>query len=149
MPQAQLDEAGTDIASFASVQVNDQDACPRYSARVISEIKVGPSPIWMQRRLEQCGVRPINNVVDITNYVMLEYGQPMHAFDLARIADGRVIVRRARAGERITTLDGAERELKPDFLVIADSHGPVALAGVMGGEESSISESTKTILLEA
>jgi phenylalanyl-tRNA synthetase beta chain len=133
----------------ALVSVEDSVACARYTARVLDGVKVGPSPDWMKRRLERAGIRAINNIVDITNYVMLETGHPLHAFDRGLLAGGRVIVRRAKAGERITTLDGVERELDPSMLVIADAERPVAVAGVMGGAGSEIRDETTTVLLEA
>ncbi len=132
-----------------SVEVCDADLCPRYTARVLRGLQVGPSPDWMRRRLEHAGVRPISNLVDVTNYVMLELGHPLHAFDLARLAGGRIVVRRAIGGERIRTLDGVERALDSDILVIADAERPVAVAGVMGGEGSEIGPATTDVLLES
>ncbi len=131
------------------VVIEDPDLCPRYSARLVTGVKVGQSPLWLQARLRAAGMRPINNIVDITNYVMLEYGQPLHAFDFDRLAEGRIIVRRARDGERIVTLDGQERQLDSDMLVIADPSGPVAVAGVMGGMDSEVREDTVKVLLES
>jgi phenylalanyl-tRNA synthetase beta chain len=136
-------------ASIASVVIDDPAGCPRYTARVISGVRVGPSPRWMRRRLEAVGMRPLSNIVDVTNYVMFELGQPLHAFDLERVAEGRILVRRARAGERMRTLDGQDRELVPDDLLICDARGPVALAGVMGGLESEVEAGTTRVLLEA
>ncbi len=132
-----------------SVSIEDGTGCPRYTARVLENITIAPSPTWMQRRLELAGIRPINNVVDITNYVMLECGQPLHAFDLDLLQGGRIVVRRAHAGERMATLDGQDRELDPSMLVIADGARAVALAGVMGGAGSEIRENTKRVLLES
>lgn len=132
-----------------SVSVEDAAGCPRYTARLLENVKIGPAPDWMQKRLELAGIRAINNVVDITNYVMLECGQPLHAFDRDLLAEGRVVVRRARAGERMATLDGQDRELDPTMLVIADAVHPVALAGVMGGAGSEIRDTTRNILLES
>ena len=143
------EESGTDVADACRVEVEDAELCPHYTARVIRGAKVTPSPGWLQERLTVCGIRPINNVVDITNYVMLETGQPLHAFDLALVRDSHIIVRRATAGETITTIDGTEVELAGDECVIADPVRPVALAGVMGGLESEINEDTTDILLEA
>jgi len=134
---------------LASVSVTAPELCPHYTARVITGVRVGPSPGWMQHRLNTCGIRPINNVVDVTNYVMLESGQPLHAFDLARLAGRTVIVRRARNGERMTAIDGTPCELSEEMCVIADATKPVAVAGVMGGLESEIGESTAEVLLES
>ena len=132
-----------------SVEIRAEDLCPRYTARMVKNIKIGPSPLWMRRRLRASGVRPINNIVDITNYVMLEYGQPMHAFDYACLTDGRIVVRRAQAGDVLRTLDGNDRALTGDMLVIADAKTPVALAGVMGGANSEITDKTTTIVFES
>jgi phenylalanyl-tRNA synthetase beta chain len=133
----------------ARVNVEDPDGCPRYTARILKNVKIGPAPAWMQKRLQLAGIRAINNVVDITNYVLLECGQPLHAFDQTLLKDGRIIVRRSRDEETITTLDGIERKLTPAMLVIADAARPVALAGIMGGAGSEINESTSTVLLES
>ncbi len=133
----------------ALVAVEDPAACARYTARVLEDVKIGPSPEWMKQRLERAGIRSINNIVDITNYVMLETGHPLHAFDRDLLAEGRVIVRRAKAGERMRTLDGEERELDPSMLIIADAAQPVAVAGVMGGAGSEIRAETTRVLLEA
>ena len=137
-----------DAHDYASVEVLDTSLCSRYAARIVKNVKIGPSPKWLRDRLKGCGVRSINNVVDITNYVMLEYGQPMHAFDLNFLDGGKIVVRRAAEDEKITTLDGVERTLNPSMLVIADGAKPVAVAGVMGGENSEITSDTKTILFE-
>ena len=131
------------------VDITAPDLCYRYIARVVKNVKIGPSPDWMQRRLKACGIRSINNIVDITNYVMLELGQPMHAFDINSIEGKHITVRRAKNGEKITTLDGVERELNEDNLVIADEKKPVAIAGVMGGQNSEIEEGTKTVVFES
>jgi phenylalanyl-tRNA synthetase beta chain len=133
---------------FAGVSVESPEDCPLYTAHVVTGVRVGPSPAWIQERLRAVGLRPINNVVDVGNYVMLEYGQPLHAFDAAKIAGGRIIVRRARDGERITTLDGKERHLSARTLVIADAAKAVVVAGVMGGENSGVDEATTSIVLE-
>ena len=133
----------------AAVAVEDPDGCPRYTAHVITGVRVGTSPDWMVGRLEASGIRSINNVVDVTNYVMLEQGQPLHAFDLDRLAGARIIVRRARPGERVVTLDGVDRALDPEMLVIADAERAVAVAGVMGGADTEIGASTSRVLLEA
>lgn len=135
--------------SGVRVDVEAPDLCPRYVARVIRGVKIGPSPEWMKRRLEAAGVRSINNVVDVTNYVMFELGQPLHAFDLKKLAESRIVVRRAQAGEKIVAIDGTEAALQPDMLVIADGERPVAIAGVMGGQDSEVSDDTTDILLEA
>lgn len=136
-------------ADLVKVSIDAAEDCQRYTARMLSSIKLGPSPAWMQKRIELCGVRPINNVVDITNYVMLECGQPLHAFDFAKVSGGEIRVRRANDGEVMKTLDGVERKLDADVLVIADKNDAVALAGVMGGAGSEISEQTEKVLLES
>jgi phenylalanyl-tRNA synthetase beta chain len=133
----------------ATVEILDPDLCPRYAARIIKGVKVGPSPKWLVERLEIIGQRTVNNIADITNYVMFEMGQPTHAFDLSRLHGARIIVRRASKGEKLTTLDGLERELSTDMLVIADADRAVALAGIMGGEETEISAQTRDVLLES
>ncbi|HAZ31647.1 MAG TPA: phenylalanine--tRNA ligase subunit beta, partial [Dehalococcoidia bacterium] len=132
-----------------SVEIVDPDLCPRYCAGIITGVTIGSSPQWMQERLLAAGMRPINNIVDITNFVMLEYGQPLHAFDYEGIGGQRIIVRRAGDGEQLVTIDGEERRLSPGTLVIANEKYPVAIAGVMGGSESEVTERTTTILLEA
>ena len=134
---------------LVKVSIDEPDLCARYIGGVVKGVKVGPSPEWLQRRLRACGVRPINNVVDITNYVLLEYAQPLHAFDLAKISPAEIHVRKARAGEKLRCLDGIERELSAEMLVIADSRQPVAIAGVIGGEETAVTDGTTDILLEA
>ncbi|MEP6919258.1 MAG: phenylalanine--tRNA ligase subunit beta, partial [Acidobacteriota bacterium] len=135
-------------SSGLEVDLEAPDLCPRYCAQVF-EVRIAPSPDWLQRRLEAAGVRPINNVVDVTNYVMLEIGQPMHAFDFARLAGHRLVVRRAREGERLRTLDDVERELGADMLVIADAERAVAVGGIIGGHDSEITPSTTRIALES
>ncbi|HTW93285.1 MAG TPA: phenylalanine--tRNA ligase subunit beta [Tepidisphaeraceae bacterium] len=135
--------------SLVSVRIDAPRLCPHYTARVIRGVKIGPSPAWLARRLESVGLRPINNVVDVTNYVLFEMGQPLHAFDLAKVGGRKIIVREARAGEKLTTLDGREHPLSPPMLVIADESRPVALAGVMGGKASEVSGATGDILLES
>ena len=134
---------------YISVSVEDKDLCSRYVARVVKNIRLAPSPEWMQRRLAACGIRPINNVVDITNYVMEEYGQPMHSYDLDKIADKKIVVRRAKDGEVFETLDGQERNLDSSMLMICDGNGPVGIAGIMGGENSKITDDVQTMLFEA
>jgi phenylalanyl-tRNA synthetase beta chain len=142
-------ESGAAAASEISIEIADADLCARYCGRVVHNVQVRPSPEWLQKRLEAVGQRPINNVADVTNYVLMELGHPLHAFDLARIRQRKIIVRRARAGENLRTLDGFDRTLTSDHLVIADGLRPVALAGVMGGEESEISPVTRAVLLES
>ncbi len=149
LPPTFVKEAVETAASVARVGIEDLDLCPRYCARVVRGVKVGPSPAWMQVRLLACGIRPINVIVDVTNHVLLELGHPLHAFDLALLDGQRVIVRRAADRERMTTLDGQERELDRDMLVIADATRPVALAGVMGGANSEIRDETTDVLIES
>jgi len=148
-PEVRVSEAAGKASDAATVEIHDLDLCPRYAARIIKDVKVGPSPTWMQQRLQKAGMRPINNIVDITNLVMLETGQPLHAFDLRTLKENKIIVRRAEAGEKMTTLDDVERELDENMLVIADAERPVALAGVMGGAETEVSDTTVDILLES
>ena len=136
-------------AELTSVEIKDPDLCPRYAARLVRGVRIGPSPEWLVQRLESIGQRPINNVADITNYVLHELGQPLHAFDFHKLGGPRIVVRRAAAGEKLTTLDGVERTLTQDMLVIADAEKPVALAGIMGGEESEISATTIDVLIES
>ena len=140
---------GGDINELLKIEIANPELCPRYTGRMIKNIKIEPSPKWMRQRLRASGVRPINNIVDITNYVMLEYGQPMHAFDYACLDGGKIIVRTARDGEVMNTLDGTPRSLTPDMLVIADSKKPVGVAGVMGGENSEITENTQFAVFES
>ena len=149
MPGVAFETAGEPVEQLAAVRVEAPDLCWRYTARVLTQVEDGPSPAWMQRRLEQCGVRPLGLIVDVTNYVMLECGQPLHAFDHRHLADRTIIVRRAREGEHIRTLDGMDRTLDSEMLVIADAHEPAAIAGVMGGAESEIVEGTRTVLVES
>lgn len=159
LPQINLKQDETDIRELTSVTIDAPDLCPRYAARVIRGVKIGESPAWLKQRLESIGVGVINNIVDITNFVLMEYGQPLHAFDYDKLADDkngfesgtlrRIIVRRAAEGEQITTLDEEERKLTPDMLVIADAEKPIALAGIMGGYDSEISETTYDVLLES
>ena len=149
LPQVDFNEDETDIREMTSVTIEAPDLCPRYAARVIRGVKVGQSPAWLQHQLESVGVGVINNIVDITNFVLMEYGQPLHAFDYHKLTENRIVVRRAAAGENITTLDEIARELTPDMLVIADAEKPVALAGIMGGYDSEITETTCDVLLES
>jgi phenylalanyl-tRNA synthetase beta chain len=148
-PAADFPAAAGAIGDWVQVTIDDPSGCPRYTARLIRDVKLGPSPAWMQKRLALCGVRPINNVVDITNYVMLECGQPLHAFDHRLIGGRKIEVRRVRPGETMATLDGIDRPLTPEMLVIADAERPVALAGIMGGAGSEINDDTQTVLLES
>src|SRR5256714_1665073 len=149
IPKPVLHEQGTPTAAMVQVTVEDPDLCPRYTARIVSGIKIGPSPSWVGRRLLMAGMRPINNVVDITNYVMLEFGQPLHGFDYELVRQHHIIVRRAHPGEEMTTLDDARRKLTTDMLLITDPEGPTAIAGVMGGAISEVNDKTTTVLLEA
>ncbi|MDO4548062.1 MAG: phenylalanine--tRNA ligase subunit beta [Clostridia bacterium] len=150
MPEIQVEEAGEEeFGDYAQVKVLDDELCPRYCARVIKNVKIAPSPMWMRKFLHAAGVRPINNIVDITNFVMLETGHPMHAFDLDKVKDHMIIVRRANKDETLTTLDGKLYDLNESMLVIADHEKATGLAGVMGGEESEITENTKEVLFEA
>ena len=148
-PEVHLVESGASTAEDIAINIEATDDCPRYVGRIIRGIKVGPSPAWVQRRLQAIGQRPINNIVDITNYVLLEMGHPLHAFDLDKLADRRIVVRRARADETLETLDHTVRELDEEMLVIADGEKAIALAGVMGGANSEVEEQTTDILLES
>ena len=149
IPEPMFPELPETVESLTRIEVEDLDLCPLYVARIIRGIRVGPSPDWLRKRLDAVGIRPVNNIVDVTNFVMLECGQPLHAFDYARLAEGRIVVRRAEAGEKFVAIDHSEHALSTDRLVIADARRPVALAGVMGGADSEISDSTTDILLEA
>ena len=149
VPTPKVKEVGGDINDMLSVEILDKDKCKRYCARAVKNVKIGPSPKWMRERLEACGVRAINNIVDITNYVLLEYGQPMHAFDIRDIAGGKIAVRRANDGEVIKTLDEQDRTLINDDLVIADNERAIAIAGVMGGFNSEIKDDTTTVVFES
>ena len=140
---------GTSVAELLDVEIENPELCPRYTARMVRNVKIGPSPLWMRQRLRASGVRPINNIVDITNYVMLEYGQPMHAFDFSCVDGGQIIVRTAREGEVIQTLDGTDRKLTPSMLCICDAHKPVGVAGVMGGANSEIVGDTAMVVFES
>lgn len=149
LPEIKSFSTGGHAADLTAVEIKDADLCSRYAARLVRGVKIGPSPDWLVRRLEAIGQRPINNVADITNYVLHELGQPLHAFDLHKLGGSRIVVRRAAAGEKLKTLDGVERTLTNDMLVIADAERPVALAGIMGGEESEISATTTDVLIES
>ena len=144
-PVNSYDAAGGNI----DITIENQDSCSKYIGRLIKDVTVGPSPDWMQKRLKMCGINPINNIVDVTNYVMLEYGQPLHAYDFDKIKDGKIIVRNAKNGEKVKLLDGREVELTDEVLVIADSEKPVGVAGVMGGDSTKIEPETKNILIES
>ena len=148
-PEVHVKGCGGDVNDYIKVEVQDHDLCSRYCARVVKNIRLAPSPEWMQRRLASVGIRPINNVVDITNYVMEEYGQPMHAYDLDKIADKKIVVRRAAHDEKFVTLDGQERTLDENVLMICDGEKAVGMAGIMGGENSMITNDVKTMLFEA
>lgn len=149
LPDIDVDETDDGIEGRVKIDIKDTELCRRYVAKLFTGIKVGPSPGWMQERLRAAGVRPISNIVDITNYVMMELGQPLHAFDYDTLKDGRIIVRRAGEGEVLVSLDGVERRLNGDMLVIADPGGPVAVAGVMGGLATEVTENTRNVLLES
>ena len=149
IPEIIYDEQGIPIHDAISIEIENPELCSRYCASLVTDVTIGPSPQWMQERILACGMRPINNIVDITNYVMMEYGQPLHAFDYKQIKGRKIIVRRARNGESMFTLDGSQRDLNQGMLVIADEKEPVALAGVMGGADSEVIETTTSILLES
>jgi phenylalanyl-tRNA synthetase beta chain len=148
LPQIELEEADKEASEYVQVEIHEPDLCGRYTARVIEGVKIGPSPDWMARRLKAIGLRSVNNVVDASNYAMMETGQPPHAFDFATVEGGRIVVRHAVPGERIVSIDGSQCELTPEMLVIADAKQPVAIAGVMGGLKTEVSDATTTILLE-
>jgi phenylalanyl-tRNA synthetase beta chain len=148
-PAISVEEGGPPIETLSSVTVNDPVACPRYAARIIQGVTIGPSPAWLREKLEAVGLRSINNIVDVTNFILMEMGQPLHAFDFDKLGENRIVVRRARGGERFTTLDGVERTLFDDTLLICDGRGPVAVAGIMGGLESEITHETRRVLIES
>ncbi len=148
-PEVSVEESEEKAEDYIKVSILDKDLCSRYCARVVMDIHIAPSPEWMQRRLSSCGIRPINNLVDITNYVMLEYGQPMHAYDLDTVAGHEIIVKRAKDGDTFVTLDGQERKLDSEVLMICDGDKEIGLAGIMGGENSMITDNVKTVLFEA
>ena len=148
-PKSKVFKTEGKSSDFTSVEIKDLDLCPRYAARIVRGVRIAPSPPWLARRLGEIGQRPINNVADITNYVLHEFGHPLHAFDLAKLTEQRIIVRRANAGEKLTTLDGVDRKLDSQMLVIADAVQPVALAGIMGGLDSEISLTTTDVLIES
>jgi len=148
-PELALQETGPDIGGLTSVSIDDPVGCPRYAARLVQNVVVGPSPQWLREKLEAVGLRSINNIVDVTNFIMMELGQPLHAFDFDLLAEHRIVVRKAREGERFTTLDEAERVLFDDTLLICDGKGPVAVAGIMGGLDSEIRKATTRVLIES
>lgn len=148
-PETKVDEIAGNAADHIDISIQDDDLCARFAGRIVQNVKIGPSPSWMKKKLLSCGVKPINNIVDITNFVMLELGQPMHAYDLSKLEGGKIIVRRAVDGEKTMTLDGEEHELDASMLVIADEKNPVGIAGIMGGEHTKVTEETTTLLLEA
>ncbi|MDA1348239.1 MAG: phenylalanine--tRNA ligase subunit beta [Chloroflexi bacterium] len=148
-PDASYPESGPPIKDQVTVEIADPELCYRYTASLVTGIKIGPSPRWLQDALIKADQRPINNVVDVTNYVMLEYGQPLHAFDFEKVKDARIVVRQARSGERLATLDGEDRELSPPMLAIADSSDAIGLAGVIGGAGSEMTDATTSVLLES
>ena len=148
-PEIKVDEINGNANDYVKIEIEDKELCNRFAGRIVKNVKIGPSPRWMRKRLLSCGVRPINNIVDITNFVMLEFGQPMHAYDLDKLQGKKVIARRAKENEKIMTLDGEERELDSSMLVIADENRPVSIAGVMGGEETKVTSETTTLLFEA
>ncbi len=148
-PPIRVPETGPPVQEAASVTILDPKACPRYAARLVRGVRIGPSPYWLREKLHSTGIRSINNVVDVTNYVLMEFGQPLHAFDFQRLEEHRIVVRRARVGERFSTLDGVERGLPEGALLICDGRRPVALAGIMGGLNSEIEETTRDVLIES
>jgi phenylalanyl-tRNA synthetase beta chain len=147
-PPAMPAEGPEPVGEALRVALDDSEGCPRFAARVVRGVRIGPSPEWLRSRLESIGLRSINNVVDVTNFVLWELGQPLHAYDLEKLAGGALVARRAREGERLTTLDGQERELAPEILVIADAERPVGLGGVMGGLDSEVTEATRDVAIE-
>ncbi|SEM94237.1 phenylalanyl-tRNA synthetase beta subunit [Candidatus Frackibacter sp. WG12] len=149
LPEVEYSATGPEVKELTSIEVEDEDLCPRYTVRVIKDVEVKESPLWLQRRLKAAGIRPINNIVDITNYILMEFGQPLHAFDYDQLTENRIVVRRAKSGEKLLTLDDEERELDEDMLVIADAQEPICVAGVMGGANSEVTERTTNILLES
>jgi phenylalanyl-tRNA synthetase beta chain len=148
-PEVMLPAGETPVEELTSVTIEAPEHCPRYAARVILDVKIGPSPFWLQDRLHSVGLRSINNVVDVTNFVLMEMGQPLHAFDFDRLGEHRIVVRTAQGGQNFVTLDGVQRALGPDMLMICDGKGPVALAGIMGGLESEIEDDTRAVLIES
>ncbi len=148
-PEVSLAEHGPATADSVSVEIEDAELCPRFTARLLDEVGTATTPEWMATRLIAAGMRPISPVVDVTNYVMHELGQPMHAYDADRIPEGRIVVRRARAGEALTTIDHVERPLDERMLVIADHERPIGLAGIMGGQDTEVTDATRRVILES
>jgi phenylalanyl-tRNA synthetase beta chain len=148
-PKVKLPKGEPPVEELTSVTIEAPDHCPRYAARVVTDVKIKPSPFWLQDRLHSVGLRAINNVVDVTNFVLMEMGQPLHAFDFDRLAEHRIVVKTAQEGQAFTTLDGIERSLSSDMLMICDGNGPIALAGIMGGLESEIEDHTTAVLIES
>ena len=144
-----LTEADENISDLIDVQIWDEDLCPRYCGMIVKNIEVGPSPDWLVKKIEAMDLNPINNVVDVTNYVLFSTAQPIHAFDLAKIVGGKIIIRRAKPGERLRSLEAKDVDLTAEMLVIADEEKPVALAGVIGGENTAVSDSTKNVFIES
>ncbi len=149
IPEVDYETTDENVNDVSSVAVEDSELCQRYTARIIKNVKIGPSPEWLQKRISSIGLRPVNNIVDITNFVLMESGQPLHAFDLDKLGENRIVVRMAKNGEAMEAIDGSRCMLSNDMLVIADSQEPVAIAGIMGGKETEVSDSTKNILLES
>jgi phenylalanyl-tRNA synthetase beta chain len=150
IPDVSYDDTnGGNINDITGVTIEDNELCQRYTARIIKDVKIGPSPEWLQRKISSVGLRPVNNIVDITNYVLMESGQPLHAFDSDKLSEGRIVVRRAKKGETMEAIDGSKCTLSDEILVIADSQKPVAIAGIMGGKETEVSDATRNILLES
>jgi phenylalanyl-tRNA synthetase beta chain len=149
IPDVGYDTTGGNINDITSVTIEDNELCQRYTARIIKDVKIGPSPEWLQKRISSIGMRPVNNIVDITNYVLMESGQPLHAFDFDKLGENRIVVRRAKKDETMEAIDGSKCTLSDDMLVIADTQKPVAIAGIMGGKKTEVSDTTKNILLES
>ena len=149
IPEIKIDENDESASDYAAIEIEDPDVCSRYVGRVVKNVKIEPSPEWMQRRLKACGIRAINNVVDVTNYVMLEYGQPMHAYDLDHVEGKKIIVRRAAEGEQLETLDDQPRTLNHEMIAIADTKRAIGVAGVMGGANSEVTDDTENVLFES
>jgi len=149
IPDVGYDATDENINDITSVAIEDNELCQRYTARIIKDVKIGPSPEWLQKKIRSIGLRPVNNIVDITNYVLMESGQPLHAFDIDKLSENRIVVRRAKKGETMEAIDGSKCVLTEDMLVIADAQRPVAIAGVMGGKDTEVSDATRNILLES
>ncbi len=149
VPDVDYGTISESVNDITSVIIEDEELCPRYTAQIIKDVNIGQSPEWLQKRISAIGLRPVNNIVDITNYVLMECGQPLHAFDFDKLEEKKIIVRRAVKGETIVAIDGTKSTLSPDELVIADAKRPVAIAGIMGGKDTEVSETTKNILLES